>query len=292
MSEGETTLADQQGKFTQVVTDGRKVPDIEWIGGRILLSNKRLVLASNEGKRTIPLSKIGTIRGRQDATQPLAQVSNYLSLQVGNDVTLIAPNQHEAFERALYNAVLDRATVAVKHPAVEGGVVQGTDWEKGRLTLELDGEGSGTVALAVASGQFVEIEIDDVGVVEESRAEVLGDDRHVVEAAHTEAGTAVETHVSGSRQTVNVLASLLRKGEQKNTTDVDLSDAESEVLMALYSGVSPFQIPDFVGMDVERVEEIYDQLIETGILEEQRVRREVRLQARGRHIASEAMDEE
>ncbi|PSP42457.1 chemotaxis protein CheF1, partial [Halobacteriales archaeon QH_2_66_30] len=39
MSEGETTLADQQGKFTQVVTDGRKVPDIEWIGGRILLSN-------------------------------------------------------------------------------------------------------------------------------------------------------------------------------------------------------------------------------------------------------------
>jgi len=38
-----------------------------------------------------------------------------------------------------------------------------------------------------------------------------------------------------------VLASLLRKGEQKNTTDVELSDAESEVLMALYSGVTSLQ---------------------------------------------------
>jgi len=292
MSDGETTLADQRGKFTQVVKDGRKVPDIEWIGGRILLSNKRLVFASKEGKRTIPLAKIGTIKGRQDANQPLAQVSNYLSLQVGNDVTLLAPQQHEAFERSLYDAVLDQTAVAVNHPAVEGGVVQGTGWEKGRLTLELDEEGSNTVALAVASGQFVEIEIDDVGIVEESEGEVLGDERFIVEAEHTEEGTAVETHISGSRQTVNVLASLLRKGEQQNTTDVELSEDESEVLMALYSGVSPFQIPDFVGMDVDRVGDIYDQLIDAGVLQENRVRREVRLKARGRHIASEAMDEE
>jgi helix-turn-helix protein len=62
--------------------------------------------------------------------------------------------------------------------------------------------------------------------------------------------------------------------------------------MALYSGVSPFQIPEFVGLDVEEVEETFDQLIEQGILEKQRVRREVQLKARGRHIASEATDEE
>jgi helix-turn-helix protein len=296
MSEGETVLADQRGKFTQVVTNGRKVPDVEWTSGRILLSNRRLVLAGSEGKQTIPLAQIGTVRSRQDASQPLAQVSSYLSLQVGNDVTLIAPDEHEAFERALYNAVLDQKPVAVKHPAVEGGVVQSTAWEKGRLILELgegDGDGgSDTVSLAVASGQFVEIDIDDVGVVEESEGTVLGDERSVVEAAHTEEETAVETHLSGTRQTVTVLASLLRKGEQKNTTDVELSAAESEVLMALYSGVSPFQIPDFVGMEVDRVEEIYDQLVEAGVLEEQRTRRDVRLKARGRHIASEATDEE
>jgi len=288
MNEGEERqLADQTGKFAQVVSDGRKVPDVEWNGGRILLSTKRLVLASNEGKRTIPLSEVRTIKGQQDASQPLATVWNYISVQADGDVTLVSPADHEAFERQLYSAVLDQQVVLAKHPAVEGGVVRDTDWEKGRLKLE-DGE----VALALASGQFVEIEIDDVGTVQEGTRKVLGDERRVVEVEHTQAATAVRTDLAGASRHVSVLASLLRKGEQKNTADVDLSDRESQVLMALYSGVSPFQIPEFVGMDVDTVEEVFDQLIEAGILEKRRTRREVSLKARGRHIASEATDEE
>jgi len=293
MSKGESALADQRGKFAQVVKDGQKVPQIEWIAGRILLSNKRIVLVSNQGKRTIPLSKITSIKGRENANQPLAQVSNYLSLQVGSDVTLISPQQHQPFEQELYDAVLDQTVIAVKHPAVKGGVVQDTGWEKGRLTLEFEDETeSGTVALAIATGQFVEVEIDDVGTVEENTADVFGDERFLIEVEHTVEATAVETHISGPKQKVSILGSLLRKGEQQNTTDAELSGEETEVLMALYSGVSPFQIPSFTGMDVEEVEAIYDDLIEEGILEEKRVRREVQLKARGRHVASEAMGDE
>ena len=287
MSDGEHALVDTKGKFVQVVSDGRKRNDIEWLPGRILLSNKRLVLATNQGKRTIALSNVHGIKGRQDANQAMAKVTSYLSLQVGNDVTLVSPAEFESFEHKLYSAILDQQVVLAKHPAVEGGVVQGTDWEKGRLKVEED-----LVALALSSGRFVEIEVDDVGTVAESEATVQGDERLVIEAEHTEEGTAVETHVSGARRHVSVLASLLRKGEAKNTTDVELSGEESEVLMALYSGVSPFEIPEFVGMDVDRVEEIYDQLVEQGILEEIRVRRDVSLKARGRSIASEAMGEE
>jgi helix-turn-helix protein len=285
MSEGETKLADQRGKFTQVVKGGRKVPEIEWIAGRILLSTKRLILASNEGKRTIPLGKIGNIKSRQNAPQP--NVSSYLSVQVGNDVTLVSPQDHETFEAALYDAVLDQSVVLVKHPAVEGGVVQGTDWEKGRITVD-----ENEVALALTSGQFVEIDIDDVGTLEQKDGEVRGDMRLITEVGHTVERTAVQTHVTGPRQTVSVLASLLRTGEQQNAADVDLSDEQNEVLMALYSGVSPFQIPKFVGMDIERVERIYDDLIEAGVLEQKRTRREVELKARGRHIASEATADE
>lgn len=287
MSEGEQPIADTMGKFATVVKDGHKVPDIQWISGRILLSTKRLLLVTNEGKRTIPLAKIQSIKGRQDVNQTLAQVSSYVSVQSGGDVTLVSPKDHEAFETQLYSAVLDRQVIFAKHPAVKGGVVQDTGWEKGRLTIDED-----EVALALGSGQFVEIEIDDVGTVDEHVGAVEGDERPIVEAEHTVEGTAVQTHISGIRRHMSVLASLLRKGEQQNTTDVELSDAESEVLMALYSGVSPFQIPEFVGMDVDRVEEIYDQLVEQGILEEIRTRRDVSLKARGRSIASEAMGDE
>ncbi len=287
MSEGEQQLADRTGKFAEVVKDGRKVPDLEWINGRILLSTKRLILASNAGKRTISLSKIQSITARDDASQPLAEVSNYISLQMGGDVMLVSPADQEGFERELYSAILDQGVVLARHPAVEGGVVRDTDWEKGQLKVE-----EGTVALALSSGQFLEIEIDEVGTVEVDDSEVMGETRTVVEVSHTQEATAVETHISGVSQQVTVLASLLRKGEEKNTTDVELTDREAEVLMALYSGVSPFQIPEFVGMDLDTVEDIFDRLIEEGVLEEQRVRREVELKARGRHIASEAMDEE
>lgn len=287
MSNGESTLADQQGKFTQVVKDGQKVPDVEWIPGRILLSEKRIVLASNQGKRTIPLSKVSTIKSRDDASQPFANVSSYLSLQVGNDVTLVAPKDHEEFEYELYNAVLDQEIVIVKHPAIKGGVIQDVEWQKGRMAVD-----EGMIGLALADGKFVEVEVDDVGDLAYQEGEVLGNERAYIEVEHTVGNTAVETQISGKARKVNILAGLLQNGTSTDSEEIELSEREQEVLMALYSGVSPFQIPQFVGMDVETVEEIYSQLIEQGILELERERREVELKARGRHVASEAMGQE
>ena len=284
---GEQKLADTKGKFVQVVEDGRKRNDIDWQAGRLILSNKRLVLVSSEGKRTIPLSKITSITGRDNVTKAIAKVSGYLSLQVGSNVTLIAPQEIEAFEQTLYSALLDQKVLLVKHPAVEGGVVQDTGWEKGRMKIDDD-----AVDLALTSGSFVELEVEDVGSAELQSKTVMGSKRRVVEIEHTIEGTSVETHVSGSKTDVSVLASFVRRGEQANDVDVELTKAENEVLMALYTGVSAFQIPDFVGMDIEQVEEIYDDLIEYGILEPVRTRREVQLEARGRSIAGEAVTDQ
>ena len=86
-----------------------------------------------------------------------------------------------------------------------------------------------------------------------------------------------------------IFESLVRQGELQNATDADLDQTDTEVLMALYSGVSPFEIPDFVGMEIEEVEAVFDRLVEEGILREKRIRRDVRLKARGRNIASDVM---
>ncbi|WP_336001648.1 CheF family chemotaxis protein [Halorientalis halophila] len=287
MSEGESKLADAQGKFARVVKDGRKLNDIEWQSGRIILSNKRLVLVSNDGKRTIALSKIDGLKGRVDVNQAIARVSGYVSLQVGKDVTLVAPNDTETFKNKLYGALLNQEVILAKHPAVEGGVVQDTKWKKGRLKVAEEG-----VELAVSDGQFVEIPLDDIGGIDEGTRTVMGNERLVLEVEHTEDGdTSVQTHISGTRRHTVFLRSLLREGEQRAEVNADLSEREHEVLMALYSGVSPFEIPSFVDMDVDRVEEVYERLIELDILEEVRTRKEVRLKARGRHIAGDVMDD-
>lgn len=284
----ERALADTQGRFVQVVTSGRKVNDLEWLSGRILLSNRRLVLASNEGKRQIALAKVSTVKNRKNANQAMTAVSGYFSVQTGSDVFLIAPADADAFEQHLYTALLDGEIVLVKHPAVEGGVVRDTAWEKGRINVESD-----VVGLGVASGQFVEIELDDVGAVDARDGTVRGDERRVLEVEHTDdEGTSVQTYVSGTGRHVSILESLVRQGELQNATDADLDQTEMEVLMALYSGVSPFEIPEFVGMEVDEVETVFDRLVEEGILHEKRVRRDVRLKARGRNIASDVISDQ
>jgi len=282
MAEGEQKLADVQGRFMQVVSDGRKASDVEWQSCRLLLSNKRLLILTNEGKQTIPLGKVSSIKSRGDVNEAIAQVSSYLSIQIGSDVYLVAPQDQESFEGKLYGAVLDQEVVYVKHPAVEGGVVQDASWQKARL--KISGE---TVDLAIASGQFVEIERDDVGTVEMTEQTVNDAQRRVAEIEHLVEDTVVQTHVTGPGRVVTILAGLVR---QENEPDADISQAEHEVLMALYSGVSPFKIPDFVGMDVEQVEKIYDELVEKGLLQEVRARREVSLKPRGRNIAGEVIE--
>jgi helix-turn-helix protein len=278
---------DSQGKFVKVVAEGHKRNDVRWRSGRLLLSNKRIVLVSNEGKRTIPLAEISTIKGRNDVSQAIAQVSAYLSCQVGSDVTLLAPAQYEAFEAELFGALLDQRPVLVKHPAVKGGVVQDATWGKGRMNVDDE-----QVNLALSSGTFVEVEVDDVATVETATRTVRGDERPVLDIEHTEEGASVRTYVAGPKQAVSVLGTYLSRGEDVDATDLDLESEELEVVMALYTGVSPFEIPDFVDMDVETVEEVFDELVEEGILERVRTRREVELKARGRSIAGDAMSDQ
>jgi helix-turn-helix protein len=287
MSEGEHKIADTRGKFLQATKDGHKMTDADWTSGRILLSNKRLVLAGNEGKRTIQLSDIGSMSGRYDVNQTVASVSDYLSIEVDDDVLLVSSNVDiDEFEAKLYGAMLNQTMILTKHPAVEGGVVQDTDWERARVKIAV-----GEVGIAVASGTFVQIELDDVGQVDTAKRTVEGESRTVLEVEHTEGDTSIQTYISGKAQRCSLLGSLFRKGEQQSRAGVELGEMEKEVLMALYTGVSSFEIPDFLGMEVDRVEEIFDRLVELDVLEEVRKRREVSLKTRGRNIASESISE-
>ena len=283
---GEHTLVDTKGEFVQVVTDGRKRNNIEWLPGRILLSNKRLVLATNQGKRTIPLSKLTSVTASQ-MNQQLAQVDSYVKLQAGRDVWLVSAKRTDEFADELYNVLLDQTVIIVKHPAVKGGVVQDATWEKARFNL--DEENDDTVNIAIANGTFVELDIDDVGTVEAKEKEIRGQERPLLEVEHTIDGTSVETHISGSPRHVSLIEGLARQGEQRNAADIDLAPEETQVLMALYSGISPFKIPEFVDMDIDEVEDVYDRLMEADILEPVRTRREVQLEARGRSIAGDAI---
>jgi helix-turn-helix protein len=287
MKQGEYKVADTHGRVLRAEKNGREVQDAVWTSGRILLSNRRLILAGNSGKQTIPLSAVEGVEGRYDVNQDVASVSNYLSLRVSNGVILVEPKTFETFEREFYGAVLNDGTFLARHPAVEGGVVQNTEWERSRLKVEEE-----AVSMATVSGTFIEIRLDDISDIATGRRTVLEEERVVIEVEHSDDETSVQTYVSGNDRQMSFLESLVRKGEEQSETSIELSETDKQVLTALYSGVSPFDIPSFLDLDVDKVEELYVRLIDHDVLTEVRVRHEVTLNARGRSIASDVISEQ
>jgi len=287
----ETKIEDTRGRFLQALRNGRERNDAAWTNGRILLSNQRIILAGTGGKRTFPLSEIDQVGGRFDVNQRVATVSEYIALQFdgGEDVILVAPAEFDEFKMTIYDALLSSTQFLVRHPAVEGGVVQNTEWVGARLKVEENAE---VVSIATVTGRFVEIPLDDIGDIEIGTRTVREEQRKVIEVEHSDDSTSVQTYITGPKRHVGILSSLLRIGEEQTETSLDLSTQDKQVLMALYSGVSPFDIPAFLGIEVDQVEELFVRLIDHDVLDEVRIRHEVELNARGRSIAADAIDEQ
>ena len=246
-----------------------------------------LVIGST-GDERVNILICSTANALNGTAQTIARVSNYVSFELDERGLLVAAVDHQSFEPDVYRALLDGATPLVRHPAVVGGVVSDADWERARLGVGEDG-----LSAALESGAFVRFDLDDVSGLEATERTVADRKRPVLEVAHTDDdGTSVETHLGGDPRQMRFVEAWLRKGTARSAANVELSSRDREVLMALYSGVSPFEISAFLGVEVDAVEETFTRLVDLEIVELVRTRQEVSLNARGRNIASEAMNEQ
>jgi helix-turn-helix protein len=286
MSNTEKKIADTQGKYLLAVSQGQRLTDAEWQNCRIILTTERIALLTDD-KRQIALDDIDRIADRFDVNQQSAGVSDYVGFHVGEDVLLVSASNHAEFETDFYRASLNGAVIQVQHPALKGGVVQNAEWTKGRLKVSDE-----ALRVAMADGQAVTIDRADIGDLVVEDKDIGGEERAVIEVEHSEEGISVETHLAGDEFHATVLQVMLEESAEKNRADLDLSSTEKRVIMALHSGVSPFDIPNFVGIDVEKTEEIFDRLIELDVISVVRERTEVNLTTKGRRVAGERMGEQ
>lgn len=289
MSEGEQKLVDTPGDYLYAVRGGEPLPDAQWRSCRIVLTDERLILSTNENRQAIPHSKILVPAEDEEVVPEGLEAPGATPLKIGNNVVLIDTPELDDFESEYCRAALHDEVILVKYPAIIGGVVQkDASWSKARFRLD-DGE----ITLGLPERKTVSFPIDDVGTTETATEQVAGRRREVVKVEHTdEEGRSVETHFSGVESHPRALASLLRATIENRQDEYELTDLENQVLMALYSGVSPFEMADFVGTDVEEIEEIYATLLEVGAVDKVRERTEVTLNAKGRNLASAAMNEQ
>ena len=290
MSEGEQKLVDTAGDYRYVVRDGKRLTESDWRSCRFVLTSERMVLATSGGKQAVPHSRILVPGGEDDFVPDGVDTTTATPLKIGDNVILVDAQGVSDFESEYCRAALHDEVILVKHRAVVGGVIQDdTSWSKCQFRLDDD-----TVSVGLPGGETLTFDIETVGTIDTEDQQVMGENRTVVKVEHTDdEDRSVETHFSGMAWHSRALESLLETViDERQDDDYELSDMESQVLMALYSGFSPFEMSDFVGIDVDQVEEIYQKLLDVGAVDEVRTRTEVSLNAQGRNMASEAMSEE
>lgn len=298
MSKSEKKVADITGKFIHPLIRGStQRKDASWTNGRIILSNKNIWLITSDKKQKIPLESLKKIGESFDLNQSIVRTTNYVSLVYEREgerrVSLVSSSNDDSLSEirdSLYNVLLNGTIVYLKHPVKRGGVIQDTaDWQKAQTALS-----SESVRFATEDGDIIKVELDEVQNIEAEEKTVKGDRRKVLVVDHAESdGTTVVSHIYAPPREISALKGFIgAEFEEEVESDIELSDRDRQVLTALYSGVSPFDIPDFIGADVDEVEDIYEELIELGVLNEVRKRREVTLTTRGRNLASKSIGED
>lgn len=261
----ESVVADFTARFA---TD---VGATEPVRGRVLLSKQRLVLAHGDGKTTVPLSAVFDV-AVGDVPQAVSEFFDD-TVTVGyrtygkRHTAYVEAEKHavDRFSQLLFKVLLDGTSVAVTHPARVGGRVTDADTVRGRLRLRSDG------VTCRCEDRQVDVDLDSVIHFEREGRTVEGTTRQVLSIRHVDGDRTVTTELSvASPETMNVLGRYLRReyGEvMAEVRDMELSRAETEVLVGLYSGGSGADLAGLLGMESSRLSMVLNGLVEKGLVD-------------------------
>jgi len=231
--------------------------------GRVLMSSRRLVLATSKTKTTIPITAIFDIAVGQ-VPQEVEEFFDY-TVMVGyvdgdhRRTTVIGGDREriEKFSLLLFRATLNGSTALVTHPAKVGGRVMDTTAQKTGLHLDyesvtfpggdIDTESEGPFSIDLASVIFFE-------VIERTNDD--GNAKLVLSVQHVENGQTVTSEISmTSRRKMNILGRYLRliyHWIKSDVRDVDIEEPELEVLVGLYSTAEEIDLASL--LDIEKPE--------------------------------------
>lgn len=240
--------------------------------GRVVLSQKRLVLAGDDSKVTIPLSAIFDVSvGR--VTKELTEFFEH-TVAVGyrkdgtsrSAIIECGKDELERFTHVLFKALLDGASVLLKHPARVGGRVTDAESERSRLRIQPDFVGF------TGESSAVKIEISRVIGFEREQRTLGGQKQGIVSIRSFRGGDAVTTEIAlPSERETNLFGRFIRQvysDLREDLQGVDISDDEIEVLVALYTAGGDTNLARVLDADSSRVTMLLNSLQEKGLVED------------------------
>ena len=242
----------------------------EPVTGRVLLSQRRLVLATDEGKATIPLSGVfdvvvGTVPG--DLQSFFSDSVTLAFERQGDRRTALVegkPDDMERFTRLLFKALLYDVTVTVRHPAQIGGRVTDASDHTAGITLS-----PGAIEFDDCPDPFT-VDLSTVIDYERTGRTLAGTRRPALVFRHVVDGQTVTSIATvPNERTLNVLGRYIKQEYDEAMEDLesfDPTEEQLEVLVSIYSAGGSANIAEVVTGDVTQTSMILDTLREEGLV--------------------------
>ena len=238
----------------------------ESVTGRVLLSQRRLVLATDDGKETIPLSAVfdvvvgsvpGDLRSFFNESVTIAYErdgSRRAALVEGE------PDDMDRFVRLLFKTLLRNVTVTVRHPAKVGGRV--TDATDHRASVSVS---PGSIRFSNCPDPFT-VELSSVIDYERTDRTVGGKKRPALVFEHVvDDRTVTSITTVPNERALNILGRYIKIEYDDVMDDLDSFDPteeQLEILVSIYSAGGEANIADVVTGDVTQTSMILDTLRE------------------------------
>jgi len=235
----------------------------EPVSGRVLLSQCRLVLVTDDAKTTVPLLKVfdvvGTVPG--DLRSFFSDSVTVTYERDGKRRTALVegePDDVERFTPVLFKTLLRGVTVTVRHPARLGGRVTDASDHTASITLSPD-----AIGFDDCPGPFT-VELSSVIDYERTDRTIAGETRPALVFRHVpETQTVTSIATVPDERILNVLGRYIKLEYDEVMEDVeafDPTEGQLEILASIYTAGGEANIADVVTGDVMQTEMVLDAL--------------------------------
>ena len=283
----ETVVADFVGRFFAPGIEGEPPT------GRIILSQRRLVLAADGYKETIPLSSVFDVKLGQVPTEMAGYFNDTVTVAYRADdrrgVAAIEGNDTNIGRSAtvLFKVLLNGTPVRTRHPAKIGGRVVDSETHKAGLDVT-----QGALSFEGCPEPFT-VDLRSVVSVERTQRDMGNGTHPIISFRHIEDGTAVTSQVGlDSGRLTNVLGRYIRlryAEVQEELADIELGEEETEVLVAAYSAGPGVSLSGVVDIEPQRLTMLLNGLADEGLLVD--TDEGTKLTAKGRVIVGQRIED-
>jgi helix-turn-helix protein len=270
MSGDESVIADFVGRFAKNPKGG--IGD-EPETVRVVLSQKRLVIANDDRRITVPISKIVDIilgkappnlRDLFDSTITIGYETDDGTVETA----LIEADEETIgkFRTVLFKALLNGSKAKIKHPARVGGRVVDSPIRNAKLSISPE-----RVAFRT-KGETFRIDITDVIAFDRTERAPDGTSRPTLLVRHTDGAEVTMSLISPlSPRRLNLLGRFLRieyGALLSEVEDIELNESEKRLLVTVYATGGDIDFASVLDGNAAKATNVVNSLKEKGLLEE------------------------